>query len=371
MIRLTKPDVGGALGQIKAILESGFLVQGKNVEEFEKAVAAYVGRRHGIAVNSGTSAIQCAVTALGLGKGDEVLLPDFTFPASANAVVCAGATPVLVDIDPVTFNMDARCVEASLTSRSRAVMPVDLFGLPADVTVIAALCARHGLVMIEDSACALGASSGGRRCGSFGDAGAISFHPRKVVTTGEGGMVLTDDDDVASSVRQLRNHGMEVTDGEVRFVSAGYNLRMNEIEACLGLAQMNRIDDAIARRRHVASIYDRLLGEIDEVTAPSGPEGTFHTYQSYVVMVDERVDRDRLIGLMKEEGVETTIGTYSIHVQPFYRDMFGLESGSISSSYRAFRHSLSLPIYASMDEATVQQVAGTMKDCIPRATAGK
>jgi perosamine synthetase len=371
MIRLTKPDVGGALDQIKVILESGFLVQGRKVQEFEQAVAQYVGRKHGIAVNSGTSAIQSALTALGLGKGDEVLLPDFTFPASANAVVCAGATPVLVDIDPVTFNIDARSVEASLTVRSRAVMPVDLFGLPADLAAIADLCARHGLVMIEDSACALGASSGGRRCGSFGDAGAISFHPRKVVTTGEGGMVLTDDDDVAGSVRRLRNHGMEVTDGEVRFVSAGYNLRMNEIEACLGLAQMKRIDDAVAQRRRVASAYDRLLGEIDEVTAPSGCEGTFHTYQSYVVMVDDSVDRDRLIVLMKENGVETAIGTYSIHAQPFYRDMFGLEPGSIPSSYRAFRQSLSLPIYASMDEATVQRVAGTMKACIPRAAAGK
>ncbi len=371
MIRLTKPDVGDAIQAVKAVLENGFLVQGRAVREFEESVAGYVGRKHGIAVNSGTSAIHCALMALGVGEGDEVLLPDFTFPATANAVVCAGATPVLVDIDPVTFNIDPEAVEATLTPRSKAVMPVDLFGLPADLEAISDLCKRHGLLLIEDSACALGASHHTRKCGSFGEASIISFHPRKIVTTGEGGMVLTDRDDTETAIRRLRNHGMEARDGKVEFVSAGYNLRMNEIEACLGIAQMRHIDELIKHRRQVASLYDELLSDVDEVTVPTGPEGMFHTYQSYVVMVDERIDRDNLMKLMKERAVETTIGTYSVHAQPFFRQRLGLEPGRFPSSYRAFKHSLSLPMYAAMDPATVRQVVGTLRDCIEKTAAGK
>jgi dTDP-4-amino-4,6-dideoxygalactose transaminase len=371
MIRLTKPEVGDALGAIKAVLDSGMLVQGKVVEEFEASVARYVNRKHGIALNSGTSAIYCSLVALGVGKGDEVLVPDFTFPATANAVISAGATPVLVDIDPETFNIDLGALEGALTPKARAVMPVDLFGLPADLEAISDLCRRHGLLMIEDSACALGASYKERRCGSYGEASVISFHPRKIVTTGEGGMVLTDRDDIADLLRQLRNHGMEDVGGHTEFVAAGHNLRMNEIEACMGMEQMRRIEELIRQRRRVAKLYRELLHDSDDLVLPVEPEGMFHTYQSYVVMIDEDIDRDRVMMLMRKRGVETTIGTYAIHAQLFYRNRFGMEAASRPSSYRAFRHSLSLPIYASMDPETVQLVVRTLKDCVAALATGK
>jgi dTDP-4-amino-4,6-dideoxygalactose transaminase len=278
---------------------------------------------------------------------------------------------VLADIDPATFNLDPESVIAEITPATRAVMPVDLFGLASDLDGIAAICAERNLLLVEDSACALGASYKGRRCGSFGEVSAVSFHPRKIVTTGEGGMVLTDSGDAATMVRRLRNHGIDVSSGEAQFVLAGYNMRMNEMEACLGVTQMADIDDMVEDRRRAAALYDELLAGIDEITVPLEPEGTFHTYQSYVTMVDARIDRDSLIASMRNEGVETAIGTYSVHVQPFYREMLGHEPGRFPSSYRAFRHSLALPIYASMEEKTVRQVVTSLKECIQRLIAGK
>ena len=371
MIRLTKPEVDQAMESIASVLHNGFLVQGKQVERFEAVVADYVGRRYGIAVNSGTSAIQCALMALGIGDGDEVIMPDFTFPATANAVVACGAVPVLVDIDLATFNMDPAAAEAKITSRTRALMPVDLFGLAADLVGLGKVCERRGVSLVEDSACGLGSRQGKGKCGSFGEVSALSFHPRKVVTTGEGGMVLTDGDERAIMVRQLRNHGIAVESGKLQFVRAGYNLRMNEIQACLGITQMAQIDGLLAGRRRMAAIYDHLLAEIEEITCPTQPVGYYHTYQSYVVLLDERINRDQLILNMKGRGVETTIGTYSVHVQPFYRDRLGYKLGAFPVSHYAFTHSLSLPIYPSMEEEVVQQVVSSLKGCIGQALAGK
>ena len=371
MIRLTRPEIEGAIEAVKSVLQDGFLVQGKRVLQFETMVASYVGRGHAVAVSSGTSAIQCALTALGIGEGDEVILPDFTFPATANAVVACGAVPVLADIDLATFNLDVEEVRAKLSPKTRAVMPVDLFGLAADMAAIGSVASRGRLTVIEDSACALGSAAGGRRCGSFGEASVISFHPRKIVTTGEGGMVLTDNEAWANQVRRLRNHGIDTTRGITEFVLAGYNLRMNEIEACLGIAQMEQIADLVEKRRRVARIYDRLLAEVDEIASPVEPSGYFHTYQSYVVLVDSKIDRDRLIAAMKADGVETAIGTYAIHLQPFYRDRYGHKPGSFPQSSHAFKHSLALPIYPSMGEETVAQVAASLKKCLRQAAAGR
>jgi len=367
MIRLTRPDLGGSAEAIGEVLREGFLVQGANVRRFESEVAGYVGRKHAVAVNSGTSAIQCALLAAGVAPGDEVIVPDFTFPATANAVVACGATPVLADIDLATFNVGPDEVGARLTGKTRAVMPVDLFGLAADLDALAGIAARRNLLLIEDSACALGSTLGARMCGAFGEASVISFHPRKVVTTGEGGMVLTDRDDLAERVRLLRNHGIASSGGAVEFVEAGYNLRLTEIQACLGLAQLARVEDLIARRRRAAGIYGQLLRDVEGIKPPSEPEGRRHTYQAYVVLVDPAIDRDRLIAAMREAGVETAIGTYAVHHQPFYARRFGYRPGSLPASSHAFKHSLALPMYPSLDEPTVREVVARLKDCLAGA----
>ncbi|MFC1799636.1 DegT/DnrJ/EryC1/StrS family aminotransferase [Candidatus Eisenbacteria bacterium] len=364
MIRLTSPDVAGSIDDIKTVLESGFLVQGKNVERFESLVAGYVGRKYAVAVSSGTSAIHCALLAAGVSEGDEVIVPDFTFPATANAVVNAGAVPVLADIDPATFNLDPGTVEARLSARTRAVMPVDLFGLAADLDAIGALCKDRGIMLLEDSACALGSEFGGRKCGSFGAASAFSFHPRKLVTTGEGGMVLTDDDEIARKCRLLRNHGMERSARGVDFVLAGSNMRMNELEACIGIGQMESLDGRIEKRREVASLYKEILSGLDGVRCPVEPESHRHSYQAYVIMLEPRIDRDALIDGMLSEGVETGIGTYAVHAQAFYGKRLGLEPGSLPNSYRAYNQSLALPIYASMEEKAVHTVAAALSKCV-------
>ena len=370
MIRLTKPDTEGSLETIRSVLEDGFLVQGKRVERFEAMVAAYARRKFAVAVNSGTSAIHCALLSLGIGQGDEVIVPDFTFPASANAVVTCGATPVLADIDPATFNLSIESLEAAITARTKAVMPVDLFGLGSDLPAIEALACRSGLAVIEDAACALGSAVAGKMCGAFGEASAISFHPRKIVTTAEGGMVLTDDEGCADAVRRLRNHGMETSRGVTRFVAAGYNMRMNEIQACLGIDQMNRISELVEGRRRAARQYGDLLRDASGVRAPSEPGGYLHTYQSYVVLLDRKIDRDRVIQAMRAAGVETAIGTYAVHEQPFYMERYGYKPGSLPASAEAFRQSLSLPMYHSIGEDTVGEVVARLKECIAAARRG-
>lgn len=364
MIRLAKPEIKGAIESLKEVLEDGYFVQGKRVSALENMVAAYVGRSHAVATNSGTSAIQCALEGLGIGVGDEVIVPDFTFPACANAVVACGAKAVLADIDLETFNINTDSMLDKIGPGTKAVMPVDLFGLPADLETISSICAERGILLAEDSACALGAAIGARKCGSFGAVSMISFHPRKIVTTGEGGMALTDDDDLADRLRMLRNHGMSVAHGKVEFNQPGYNMRMNELEASIGIPQMGALDVLVEKRRHVAGLYADLLGPVDEVTPPAEPEGSFHTYQSYVVLLKEGVDRDGVIASMKQKGVETTIGTYAIHAQTFYMNAYGHEPGSIRNSHYAYRQSLSLPIYPSLGEDEVREVVTTLKESL-------
>jgi len=364
MIRLTSPDLSGSIDDLRTILESGFLIQGKTVERFESLVADYVGRKHAVAVSSGTSAIQCALKAVGITGGDEVVVPDFTFPATANAVVCTGATPVLADIDPATFNLDSGPVEARLSPRTRAIMPVDLFGLAADLDAIDTLCRSRGLMLVEDSACALGSELGARRCGSFGVASVFSFHPRKLVTTGEGGMILTDDDEIARKCRLLRNHGMERSAAGIDFVLAGWNMRMNELEACIGIRQIKSLDARITKRRRIASLYNQLLSDLAGVTCPVEPENRRHSYQAYVVMLDDRIDRAALMRDLLKRGVETAIGTFAVHAQAFYAGLLGLRPGSLPHSYRAYNQSLALPIYASMEEKAVHTVAETLSRCV-------
>lgn len=367
MIRLAKPEIKGALESIKEVLKDGYLVQGRRVSEFENMVAEYVGRTHAVAVSSGTSAIHCALESMGIGVGDEVIVPDFTFPACANAVVACGARPVFADIELETFNISTDSILEKMGPDTKAIMPVDLFGLPADLETIAGICEERGIALAEDSACALGAEIGGRKCGSFGAVSMLSFHPRKVITTGEGGMVLTDDDDLADSMRMLRNHGMSVAQGRPQFSRPGYNMRMNELEASIGIPQLGALDVLVEKRRRIAGLYAGLLSELPGVKPPAEPEGRRHTYQSYVVLLDDNADRDGIIGAMRELGVETTIGTYSVHSQPFYMNAYGYEAGDIPNSYRAFRQSLCLPIYPSLKEGEVSEVVRCLGESLKTA----
>jgi perosamine synthetase len=361
-IWLARPTVGDEeLAEVRAVLESGILTQGPKVAELERMVAELVGVPHALATTSATTALHLSLVAAGIGPGDEVLVPDFTFPATANVVVQQGAVPELVDVDLETFAIDPDDLERRITSRSRAVMPVHPFGLPADMDAVVAIADRHGLAVIEDAACSLGATIGGRQTGSIGRAGCFSFHPRKSITTGEGGMITTSDDELAGRIGLLRSHGGVRDGGRFRFEAAGFNYRMSDIAAAVGVAQLRRLDEHLAMRRRVAGWYDERLADWDAVRTPLTPAGRTHTYQSYVVLLDEAIDRDEVIRALAADGIESTIGTYALHAEPFFARTYHLRAGDRPRSWRAYRSGLAVPLHGGMSEDNVDLVVDRLR----------
>lgn len=356
-IWLARPQLGEEeIEEVRAVLDSGYLTQGPKVEQFEAMIAERTQARHAVAVTSATTALHLSLAALGIGPGDEVLVADFTFPATANVVVQQGATPVLVDIDLTTFAMNADDLARRITGRTRAIMPVHPFGLPADMDPILAIAERSGIPVVEDAACALGATYRGRAAGSLATTGCFSFHPRKSITTGEGGMVVTSDDDLAARLRLLRSHGGVRSEGRFIFEAAGYNYRLSDIHAAVGVAQMRKLDAFLAARRRVAASYDAGLASLDRLRPPVTPEWATHTYQSYVVLLDEAIDRDAVIAALRADGIETTLGTYALHAQPFFSRTYGHAAGDLPASYRAFTSTLALPLHGGLSETDVEVV---------------
>ncbi|KTR86490.1 DegT/DnrJ/EryC1/StrS family aminotransferase [Leucobacter chromiiresistens] len=361
MMRLNVPLTGAEeLAAVAEVLESGYLTQGPRAAEFERLVSEYVGVPHAFATSSATTGLHLALHAAGVRAGDEVIIPDFSFPATANAVIQQGATPVFVDIDLDTFNMDPALIGAAVTERTRAIMPVHAFGLPADMDAINAEAARIGVPVIEDAACALGGTYRGRQAGALGTAGVFSFHPRKIITTGEGGLITTSDDALAERVAVLRTHGAVRGSHYMSFVDAGYNYRLSDVHAAIGVAQMAKLDAIMAGRRALAATYGEALAGVAGVAAPHVPEGTEHAYQSYVVLLDEGIDRNAVIDAMRAAEIETTLGTYSMHLQPYFRDRFGIADEQLPQATRAHASALTLPLYPQLAESDVLRVVETL-----------
>lgn len=360
-MRLNVPLTGSEeLALVAEVLESGYLTQGPKVVDFEKLVTDFVGSEFGFATSSATTGIHLALHAVGVKPGDEVIIPDFSFPATANAVIQQGAVPVFVDIDLATFNMNPELIEAAITERTAAIMPVHAFGLPADMDAINSVAAKYGLPVIEDAACALGGLYKGRQAGSLGTAGVFSFHPRKIITTGEGGMITTSNEEVAEKIRVLRTHGSVRGSHFMSFVDAGYNYRLSDVLGAIGVAQMARLDHIVERRQALGARYAELLQGVDGVRAPSVPAGTRHAYQSYVVLLDDGIDRNQVIDRMREREIETTLGTYSMHLQPYFRQRFGINDGQLPMATRAHHSALTVPLYPQMTDSDVQQVCETL-----------
>lgn len=367
-MRLNVPLTGAEeLDLVKEVLESGYLTQGPKVVEFERLVTEYVGSQHGFATSSATTGIHLALHAVGVKPGDEVVIPDFSFPATANAVIQQGAIPVFVDIDLATFNLDPLLLEAAITERTSAIMPVHAFGLPADMDPINAIAKKHNLPVVEDAACALGGTYKGRPAGSLGSAGVFSFHPRKIITTGEGGMITTSDDALAERIRVLRTHGAVRGSHFMSFVDAGYNYRLSDVLGAIGVAQMARLDYVVKRRQELGLLYASLLEDVPGVAAPTAPAGTQHAFQSFVVLLDETIDRDKVIDLMRERDIETTLGTYSMHLQPYFRDRFGISDEQLPMSTRAQNSALTLPLYPQLKEGEIAEVCETLSEVLRSA----
>jgi dTDP-4-amino-4,6-dideoxygalactose transaminase len=364
MIPLTRPlvDFADVAEDLRRVIDSGILTSGEFVAGFEADVARYVGTAHAVATTSATSALHLVLAAAGIGRGDEVLVADFTFPASGNAIAQCGARPVLVDCRPGSFLIDLAGAAARITPRTRALMVVDPFGQPCDLDGAAALAAEHDLLLIEDAACALGAHVAGRRCGSWPGAGCFSFHPRKIITTGEGGMVTTDDAALAERLRLLRNHGGVRAAVGLRFEEHGFNYRLSELQAVLGRAQMRRLEAMLAGRRHAAEAYERALTGLDGVSVPAAASAGA-TFQSFVVLLADGVERDPLAARLRAGGIETTLGTYAMHAHPAFA-AYGYGPGDLPHAYRAQEQSLTLPLWPGMPEELVEGVVGELRRAV-------
>jgi len=303
---------------------------------------------------------------MGIGSGDEVLVSDFTFPATANVVVRLGATPVLVDINLDTFNIDFSDLEKKITPKTKAIICVDAFGNPINMKALMGVAQKHGLRVIEDAACALGSRFGNNMSGSLADAGCFSFHPRKSITTGEGGMIVTSDAELAGKILILRNHGgvFDKQLGYSKFIEAGFNYRMSAVQAVMGIAQMKIIERIIRGRFTIAKKYLKMLSGVKEIILPTFNKESRHTFQSFVILLDKSVDRDLVIKKMRRKKIETTIGTYALHAQPFFVRKYNYKPGDLPNSYVAFLQSLTLPLYAKLSEKDIKYICSCLSVAI-------
>lgn len=365
-IPITKPLLGEEEEKAAGlVLHSGWVVQGPKVAEFERIVANYVGVRHAIATSNCTTALHLALMLCGVGPGDEVIIPSFTFIATANAVRYTGATPVFADIDPRTYNLDPHSAEAGITPRTKAIMPVHQIGLAADMDRINQLARKRGLIVIEDGAPALGATYKGARVGGLGNPTCFSFHPRKVITTGEGGMILTNDDVLAERARILRTHGMSLSDLArhqadnvliEEYREMGYNYRLTDLQGAIGIEQMNRLDFILNRRKALARRYNEALAHLDWLQLPFSSDEVPHSYQSYMVQIRPEAPktREQTMQELAAEGIATRRGVMAIHLEPAYRN--GYSQGELTVTERAARETLLLPIYSTMSEVEQEYV---------------
>jgi perosamine synthetase len=371
-VPIVKPSMGAEEAElVRESIESGWVVQGPRVAEFERAFASYIGSEHAAATTSCTTALHLAVAILGLKPGDEVIVPAFTWVSTANVVEYMGATPRFCDVDLDTFNIDTEQVEALIGERTVGIIPVHLFGLCAEMEPVLELAKRHGLWVVEDAACALGASQGGRHAGTFGEIGAFSFHPRKSITTGEGGMLTTQRADWDEQARGLREHGSSRSDlrrhGEPQsflladFDRLGYNYRMTDLQGALGCAQMKRVDWVLDERRRRAALYDEALRDHDWLATPVVPEGNTHGYQAYVCLfrpdqpsldnLDRLTERrNDVMTQMERRGIATRQGTHAAALTGYYADRYGIEREQVPAAAIAERLSLALPLYPDMTD---------------------
>ena len=359
------------------VIKSGWVMQGPMVSEFEEKFAQYVGTKYAVAVSSGTAALHLSLLALGIGEGDEVIIPSFSFIATANAVAHCGASPVFIDIDQRTYNISPEKIEEYLAGVSKkknkkvkAIMPVHQLGMPADMDYIIAIAKKHSLHIIEDAACALGSEYKGRKAGNIGDVGCFSFHPRKIITTGEGGMITTNDKRIAEKVRLLRNHGMTISAHErnkkvmikkEEYPLVGYNYRMTDLQGAIGLVQMEKLEYILNKRRAIARRYNSLLEKIEWLERPHVPAYANPNYQSYIVRVKEGgyKIRNHIVSKLIGSGISCKAGVQAIHMEKCYREKY--KGDRLINTERAFYSTMLLPLYSELKEHEQDKVVRNLR----------
>lgn len=358
---------------VKEPLMTGWLTQGPKVSEFEKAFAERHRVKYALATTSCTTALHLILTALGIGPGDEVIVPAFTWVSTANVVEYCGAKPVFVDIAANTYTLDPICLQTAITSKTKAIIPVHLFGLTADMDAISKIAS--GIPIVEDAACASGAEYKGRSAGTLGVAGAFSFHPRKSITTGEGGMVTTQDDALAERLNMLRNHGASISEEQRHkgpkpyllpdFNLLGFNYRMTDLQGAVGVVQLQKLDRFIAERQQWADYFKAELVELDWLRTPEVPEGYRHGWQSFCCFVDEEkapLSRNEMMEVLQEQGISTRPGTHAVHMLSYYRERYDINPEDYPNAAACDRQTMAIPLHNRMERGDYEYVVNALKD---------
>lgn len=378
-VHIAKPVLGEEeLAQIREVLESGWLTQGPKVARFERAFADRHGVRYALATTSCTTALHLALLAAGIGPGDEVIVPSFSWVATANAVEYCGAVPVLADVDATTFNMTAATVAPKVTARTKAAIPVHLFGLCADTRAIRDVL-PPGAKIVEDAACAAGAALGNKSAGALGDVAAFSFHPRKSITTGEGGMVTTNDPEIAERVQRLRNHGASISEEQRHagdkpyllpdFEVLGFNYRMTDLQGAVGVVQLAKLDAFIDERAARAAWYARELASLTWLRAPREPAAGKHAWQAFVTHVDSSrapLARNDMMDRLHKTGIATRPGTHAIHMLGYYAKKYGIDPADFPVARDLYAQTMALPLHNAMSDVDYDRVVAALRELDPR-----
>lgn len=363
-IPLMVPDIREEdILEVEKVLRSGMLVQGERVRELEDQFAEYVGTKYAVAVSNGTASLHIALKAHGIGTGDEVIVPAFSYIATANVVELVGATPVFVDIDLRSYNIDVDQIESKITKKTKAIIPVHEFGLACEISKVIQIAKKYELVVIEDAACGLGTTFNNQHVGSFGDVGSFSFHPRKAITGGEGGMLVTNNSNLAKKFRTLRNHGISPIDGKNQFVDAGFNYRLTDIQAALIYSQFKRIDQIMIIKQKIADEYLLQLSNELIFELPIFSDNKQHSWQSFHILLDDKICRDTVIIELRKRGVYTNLGAQCIPNENYYKKRYQIDCDKMyPNAILANRSGLVLPIYEKLTFSDIKTISRIIKE---------
>lgn len=367
-VNLSRPDITETeIQAVCQVLRSPNLSLGPKLREFEQAFEQYIGVRHAIAVNSGTSGLFLCAKAMGWGSGDEILVTPFTFICSVTVPMMVGATPVFVDIDPVSLNMAPSKIEEKITAKTKAILPVSVFGNPSGMDEICRIAEKYNLTVLEDSCEALGSTLNGKKVGTFGKMSAFAFYPNKQMTTGEGGMILTDDDDLAALCVSLRNQGRGRGGGWLAHDRLGYNYRLSDINCALGIVQLSRIEEFVEKRAKVAKIYQRFLSDDDRLIVPQAPADSRMSWFVFVVRLAEQYTQDQrntLLKKMLDRGIQVSNYFPPVHLQPFIAEQYGCKVGDMPVTDAVVKSTMALPFHNNLTNAEVELVCKELKTCL-------
>ncbi|WP_127579934.1 DegT/DnrJ/EryC1/StrS family aminotransferase [Paenibacillus koleovorans] len=361
MIKLSQPSfTEEQITSVVEVLKSGMLVQGKKVLQFEELLSDYMNGPYVVAVSSGTAALHLAMIALGISKGDAVFVPDFTFPATANAVELVGARSIMVEVDPSTYCITPETLLAAIKGfegpeKPKAIIPVHEFGAGVAMDQVMDIAREHGLFVVEDAACALGTQINGRFAGDFGHMGCFSFHPRKSLTTGEGGAITTNDKSLYLELLKLRNHGIEYSNQSIDFVVPGLNYRMTEFQAALGITQVEYFKRMLNIRFEIAQQYQQLLKDIEMFQLPENLDG--HSWQTFMIVLNEEYDRRTIINELKSREIETNLGAQALHMLSYFKQKYAYHENDFSVAARLFKHGLAIPIHDKLTASEINKVS--------------